>query len=157
MNDAPAGFEEAGHGRVVRFNKPQPLGTLISRITSGLGVDYVSVAVPQSISQEEKSNIPISTVGICAGSGGDLLDGLDVDLLFTGEISHHPALAAIEKGKVVITTFHSNSERAFLNHRMKPYLEEKLSNILGEGTKDFQIEVSQADKDPFEIVGKAGW
>ncbi|RQM07596.1 hypothetical protein DH86_00002070, partial [Scytalidium sp. 3C] len=39
VNDAPAGFEEAGHGRVVRFNKPQPLGTLISRITSGLGVD----------------------------------------------------------------------------------------------------------------------
>lgn len=43
-----------------------------------------------------------------------MLNGLEVDLLFTGELSHHEALAAIEQGKVVITAFHSNTERGFL-------------------------------------------
>ncbi|KAH8819694.1 NIF3 NGG1 interactin-like proteing factor 3-like 1 [Xylogone sp. PMI_703] len=150
-NDPPQGFEGAGHGRIVKFHSPEPLGTIVSRITAGLCVDYVSVAVPQSVSQGDKSNIPISSIGICAGSGGSLLNGLDVDLLFTGELDHHSALAAIERGKVVVTAFHSNTERAYLSQRMARYVSDKLSKdgISGE------VEVSKADRDPYEIVAQS--
>lgn len=80
-----------------------------------------------------------------------MLNGLDVDMLFTGELSHHEALAAIEAGRVVVTTFHSNSERAFLENVMARDL---LQNLEEEGVPDPQrsVVVSQADRDPYEIV-----
>lgn len=37
-------------------------------------------------------------------SGASIFRGLDVDMLFTGELSHHDALAAVEKGQVVLTS-----------------------------------------------------
>jgi predicted ATP-binding protein involved in virulence len=101
-----------------------------------------------------------------------MLNGLDVDLLFTGELSHHEALAAIEQGKCVITAFHSNTEREFLKSRMRPALinelekmvEEKEINEMVDREKwglvgGFDIAVSEADRDPYEIItsGQTGW
>lgn len=158
------GFEEAGYGRIVRFEKEQYLGDIVTRVARGLGnLSALSVAVPQSIPEGEKKNIKISSVGICAGSGGSLLNGLDVDLLFTGELSHHEALAAIEQGRCVITAFHSNTERAFLKSRMAPALENQLKTMAksqteGLGAEDgFEIAVSKIDQDPFEIVSRDQW
>lgn len=158
-----SGFENAGHGRKIRFHKPQKLGLLISRITTGLGnIPGLSVAVPQSIPAGSKSEIEISTVGICAGSGS-MLNGLDVDLLFTGELSHHEALAAIEKGKCVITAFHSNTERQFLRDRMRKVLTEQINEEMAsaDGLKGtaFEVAVSETDRDPYEIVlpGQKQW
>lgn len=76
-----------------------------------------------------------------------MLNGLDVDLLFTGELSHHEALAAVEQGKCVVTAFHSNTERAYLKDRMQSALEEAM-----EGNAD--IAVSEVDRDPFDIIHK---
>lgn len=56
------------------------------------------IAIPFGTKIEDHS---IRKVGICAGSGGSLLRGVDADLLFTGELGHHDALAAVESGKVV--------------------------------------------------------
>ena len=93
-----------------------------------------------------------------------MLNGLDVDLLFTGELSHHEALAAIEKGTCVITTLHSNSERLYLQTTMhrKLYAEirrqiqemDATSNWEAALTREFQVDSSRADRDPFEIVTK---
>lgn len=121
--------------------------------------------------------IHISSVAICAGSGGGLFAGLgkngeeDVDLLFTGELSHHEALAAIEQGKCVIALFHSNTERGFLHSVLKPQLErtirqewnrvrgeEKNKPGLGddylEALEDDHVEVhvSEVDRDPYGIM-----
>jgi hypothetical protein len=110
---------------------------------------------------------PIESVGICAGSGGSLLGGLDVDLLFTGEMSHHEALAAIEKGQVVISLFHSNSERGFLAEVLREQLEdtvegewaavreedkedERLKDALADD--EFESAVSEVDRDPYGVV-----
>jgi len=68
----------------------------------------------------------IRTVGICAGSGGSVLKDCDADLLFTGELTHHEALAATERGAAVVTLFHSNSERGFLHSVMKDQLSKML-------------------------------
>ena len=155
----------AGMGRIVQFNQAQPLPTLLDRIGKGLNSPKgFPIAVPQDMSL---SDIRIRSVGICAGSGGSLLSNLDVDLLFTGEMSHHEALAAIEKGQVVISLFHSNSERGFLADVLKGQLEktvqeewsklreeerqnEELKKALAED--DFEIAVSEVDRDPYGIL-----
>ncbi|RDW73953.1 hypothetical protein BP5796_07395 [Coleophoma crateriformis] len=164
-------YTNAGYGRIVTFSKPQTLGSILSLINAptGLGVlPGVSVAVPQSVLNGSKASLPISSIGICAGSGGHMLGGLDVDLLFTGEMSHHEALAAIEQGKVVVTAFHSNTERGFLKARMQELLMTKIAEEINEELMEaddvdelrsgFEVAVSETDRDPFEIVtGISGW
>jgi dinuclear metal center YbgI/SA1388 family protein len=155
----------AGMGRTVRFHQPQPLPTLLDRIGKGLNNPKgFPIAIPQDRNIED---IEIRSVGICAGSGGSMLSPLDVDLLFTGELDHHAALAAIEQGRVVISLFHSNSERGFLADVLRSQLEEavqeewanlreeeKDNEMLQEALAedDFDIEVSEVDRDPYGIV-----
>ncbi|KAI9735944.1 MAG: hypothetical protein M1834_001410 [Cirrosporium novae-zelandiae] len=159
------GFEGAGYGRIVTFTDPQPLTHLIERVARGVGTPKgFPVAIPQNKQVEDMS---IKTVGICAGSGGSILRDLDVDLLFTGELSHHEALAATEKGQAVITLFHSNTERGFLNSVLREQLESELreqwqdvreeeegneewDEALNDG--DVSVEVSERDRDPYGIV-----
>jgi putative NIF3 family GTP cyclohydrolase 1 type 2 len=107
-----------------------------------------------------------------------MLNGQDVDLLFTGELSHHEALGAIEQGKVVVTAFHSNSERRFLSQVMKRDLQAHIAEALKaqaastrlDGAKpvagevssdiaDFEVAVSEVDRDPYEIIvaGSSSW
>ncbi|KAF2656001.1 NGG1p interacting factor 3 [Lophiostoma macrostomum CBS 122681] len=155
----------AGMGRIVNFKEPQPLPTVLDRIGKGLNNPKgFPIAIPQD---KTISDISISSVGICAGSGGSLLGNLDVDLLFTGEMSHHEALAAIEKGQVVISLFHSNSERGFLSEVLREQLEETVvkewqtireeesgNEEVKEALSDqeFEVLVSEIDRDPYGIV-----
>ncbi|KAF3051350.1 hypothetical protein E8E11_009593 [Didymella keratinophila] len=155
----------AGMGRIVEFANAQPLPALLDRIGRGLNNPKgFPIAIPQGASI---GDISIKSVGICAGSGGSLLGGLDVDLLFTGEMSHHEALAAIEKGQVVISLFHSNSERGFLAEVLREQLEDtvegewaavreeaKGDESLKEALADdeFEIAVSEVDRDPYGVV-----
>jgi dinuclear metal center YbgI/SA1388 family protein len=155
----------AGMGRIVQFNEAQPLPALLDRIGKGLNHPQgFPIAIPQNATI---SDIQIRSVGICAGSGASLLSNLDVDLLFTGEMSHHEALAAIEKGQVVINLFHSNSERGFLAEVLLGQLEEAVETEWREvreehkdnaefkealADEDFEIAVSEVDRDPYGIV-----
>lgn len=169
----PEGFDGAGMGRLVKFSSPQPLTHLIERIAHGVGSPKgFPVAIPQTRQVED---IMIGSVGICAGSGHDVLKNVNADLLFTGELSHHDALSATEKGQCVVTLFHSNTERGFLGSVLK----EKLSKVLKEewrrvreevkgeidsnwdlaeewedalGDEDILVECSARDRDPFGIV-----
>lgn len=165
------GCPGAGQGRIVRFKHQQPLSAVIDRIAKGVGNPKgFPVAIPQNKSIE---TVKISSVGICAGSGGSLLTPLkDVDLLFTGELSHHEALAAIERGQTVIILFHSNTERGFLHSVLRAQLEIKIAeewdtlrkeergNLdvedeeLVEALDDeyVNVEVSERDRDPYGIV-----
>jgi len=168
------GHPGAGMGRIVRFDKPVPLTAIIDRIGLGLGNPKgFPIAVPQG---KQAGDMEIGSVGICAGSGGGLFsqmekDGEDVDLYFTGELSHHEALAAIEKGKCVICLFHSNTERGFLHGVLKGQLEETIaeewervrkeeleassvSEELKESLEDehFDVAVSEVDRDPYGIM-----
>ncbi|KAF2671001.1 NGG1p interacting factor 3 [Microthyrium microscopicum] len=161
----------AGQGRVVRFKEKQSLSSLIDRIGRGVGNPKgFPIAIPQDKRLED---ISIQSVGICAGSGGSLLTPLqDVDLLFTGELSHHEALGAIERGQVVVALFHSNTERGFLHSVLKLQLQEEVAKEwealrkeegqqangqdedLAEAWDDgyVNIEVSERDRDPYGIL-----
>ncbi|KAL8950710.1 MAG: hypothetical protein Q9222_003269 [Ikaeria aurantiellina] len=182
------GFEGAGYGRLVTFEEPQPLTHLVERIAHGVGSPKgfpLAIPVRQcfscAVERGEQLNkgqqgkqveeIQIRTVGVAAGSGHSVLKGVEADLLFTGELSHHEALAATEKGQCVITLFHSNTERGFLSS----VLREKLTRVLKEEWErvrtevaeaqeltpewedavkddDVLVECSQADRDPFGVV-----
>lgn len=161
----PTGFEAAGYGRIVRFEEPQTLGTIAKRISQGLSgpdghlpINALSIATPQHLAPGSRSGHPIKSIGICAGSGGSMLGGLDVDLLFTGELSHHEALAAIEQGRCVITAFHSNTERGFLREVTAPLLKGEIATIVDKmddynfANGNFEVLVSEVDRDPFEII-----
>jgi putative NIF3 family GTP cyclohydrolase 1 type 2 len=157
-------------GRIVRFNDPQPLSAIIGRIARGVGNPKgFPIAIPQGRTVDDMS---IRNVAICAGSGGSLFANLqDIDLLFTGELSHHEALSAIERGQCVITLFHSNSERGFLHSVLKSQLAEKVKSEWEEVRKAEQakegvseelfdalddtyvtVEVSEKDRDPYGLV-----
>ncbi|EEA23822.1 hypothetical protein EYB25_005037 [Talaromyces marneffei] len=151
----PTGFEGAGAGRTLTFATPQPLATIIERIGAAAGnPGSISVAIPQD---QSISSISIRTVGVCPGSGGGVLmkGGQLPDLLFTGELSHHEALAAIERGSSVVTLFHSNSERGYLWDVMRQKLEAALVQELGAAATEQTgglVAVSIADRDPFGVV-----
>ncbi|KAF5854924.1 hypothetical protein ETB97_010626 [Aspergillus alliaceus] len=169
-------MESAGMGRLVTFDSPQPLTTLIDRIAEGTGYPGgIPIAIPQSASVDE---LMIRTVGVCPGSGSSVLMKGDVpDLLFTGEMSHHEALAAIERGKVVVALAHSNTERGYLRGVMRGRLagalkeewdllrgeelkrlersgEEKLLEVLGDA--ECEVLVSETDRDPYGIMLRRG-
>lgn len=63
------------------------------------GCDHkVQVAYAKS----ERERAIVSTIAICAGSGGSVLLGVEADVYFTGEMSHHEVLAAVQSGHNVI-------------------------------------------------------
>lgn len=156
-------------GRLITFEQAQPLTHLIERIARGVGNPKgFPVAIPQT---QQVEDIQIRTVGICAGSGSSILRHVEADLLFTGELSHHDALAATEQGRCVVTLFHSNTERGFLHSVLKERLtttlrsewdrvrqevaqDENLSPDWEDAVKDdtVLVEVSERDRDPFGIV-----
>ncbi len=132
-----------GLGRVGRLARPTRLTTLINRIKKGLGVGKVLKAGSCSSSRKDAL---IGTVAVAAGSCGDLWrSAVDAHagLYLTGEMRHHDALAASEAGLTVVCVGHSNSERITLKK-----LAERLNSQLGK----LNVALSQADRDPFEIV-----
>lgn len=94
------------------------------------------------------STTRISAVAVCAGSGWDVVKSAAADVIVTGEMSHHNALKAVQEGKTVVSVFHSNSERGYLKEVMKPLLEGELK----QKEAGVQVLVSEADRDPFDII-----
>ncbi|PYH87624.1 NGG1p interacting factor 3 [Aspergillus ellipticus CBS 707.79] len=168
----PEGMESAGMGRIVTFDEPQPLTAIVDRIAQGVGYPGgIPIAIPQTATVED---LKIRTVGVCPGSGSSVLfkapGGKLPDVLFTGELSHHEALAAIERGSVVVALAHSNTERGYLRAVMR----EKLASAVqkeweaqrAEGLKEnsamdlkqaFEdaeciVDVSDRDRDPYGIM-----
>lgn len=176
-----------GMGRLVTLHTAQPLHVLLEHIAHGTGLPSpggIPIAVPQPPHPESRSsttdtedvgNIPIRTIGVCPGSGAGVLlkpsaaDGKIPDLLFTGEMSHHETLAAVERGSVVVAVRHSNTERGFLHAVMRGRLEGVVvrewagrdagdvtegQGKAGEVLKDDEVvvEVSEMDRDPFGLL-----
>lgn len=126
-----------GMGRLVTLEHPVPISTLVADVKQSLGISHVQVG----LARNQDKDHAISTIAICAGSGGGVFKGVKADLYYTGELSHHEALFFTESGSSVIACSHSNTERAFL---------EVLKTQLAKELPDAEILVSTADKDPFE-------
>jgi len=139
----------AGLGRVVSFqSKKEPLriDELALRLKKFLKLTHVEVASPV-LSSPQEVHAPIKSVGICAGSGGSVLNGSNADVYFTGEMSHHEVLAAVASGHHVILCGHTNTERGYL-----PILAERLkTELAAEQGGPFEVFVSQADAHPLQF------
>jgi putative NIF3 family GTP cyclohydrolase 1 type 2 len=140
-----------GMGRVIRFSQSVPLHDLIENIGQRTGEPAsIAVATPQG---SEYSALVINKVAVCAGSGGGVFRGLKekVDLLVTGEMSHHEVLAAIEQGTCVVCLGHSDSERLYLREVMVAKLKQALKEVGwgGGGDETWEVMVSNRDRDPF--------
>ncbi|KKZ66216.1 hypothetical protein EMCG_08104 [[Emmonsia] crescens] len=172
----PPGFENAGMGRIASLERPGRLMSIINNLITKLDKpNGIPVALPQG---KEIFDMPdIRTIATCPGSGSSILmkNGKPVaDVLVTGEMSHHDALAAIENGAAVVSVFHSNSERGYLRAVMRGKLEEALRDEwdavraqeaaalagVDGGDKDmkdwlsdsnFTVSASERDQDPYEI------
>lgn len=182
----PAGVDlaAAGMGRLVTLTPPgRPLGAICARLARNTGTGTFAVATPQkpqlsvptSVSTSASASVPlgspapdltlpIRTIALCNGSGAGVLltrqpDGTKApaaDLLITGEMSHHDALAATERGAAVVSLLHSNSERGFLRAVMRDAVEASVREELGDDDggngEKFEVVVSDVDRDPYGHV-----
>lgn len=76
--------ERGGTGRIVTLPNPGlPVEEAVKRVKKHLQLERVQVSLPY-----DESGKNIKTVAICAGAGGSMFQGLEADLLFTGEMQH---------------------------------------------------------------------
>uniref|UniRef100_A0A3P8Z484 NIF3-like protein 1 n=1 Tax=Esox lucius TaxID=8010 RepID=A0A3P8Z484_ESOLU len=129
-----------GQGRLSVLDESITVATAIQRMKSHLGLNHLRLALGTQRNLEST----VSTVAVCAGSGGSVLNGVKADLYITGEMSHHEVLDAVASGCSVILSDHSNSERGFLSV-VKERLKVRLSDTV-------TVALSQADRDPLEVV-----
>lgn len=145
---APESHSPAGYGALGRFSSPVSLSEILKRLAEQLGgLKHLMVAAPVG---SDVKTATVSSFGVCAGSGYDVLKKADVDLLVTGETSHHSALRAIQQGRTLVQVFHSNSERMYLQKILAPALEAELRKA---GADEVKVVFSKYDNDPFTIVG----
>ena len=102
------------------------------------------------LARPENTDGIVRSIALCAGSGSSVFKELPqhVDVLFTGELSHHEVLAAVAKGQHVILCGHTNTERGFLGF-MRPILQNNLDKELG--PSKVEVKISTRDDDPIEI------
>lgn len=131
---------EVGYGRIVKFTQQVSLEDIVSSVKKSLGIQHVQVSSKYADLSEHK----IGTVALCAGSGSGVFRGIkeEVDLYYTGELSHHEVLKYKEMGKAVIVCNHSNTERGYLNDVMYKAL----------STEGIKCIVSETDVDPLRVV-----
>lgn len=124
-----------GLGRMGELEKPATMHEILSRIKTATGA-----TVAGFVGDEERL---VRTAAVCAGTCGKLLFSVmaaKCDLYVTGEMKHHEALAAQESGLSCICLSHTVSER-FILRKMAKTLASKLGGL--------EINVSEADRDPF--------
>lgn len=124
-----------GYGRLLNLTQPVDLNDLARQIKHSLGLTHVQLAT---------GNSNVRSIALCPGSGSSIISNTSADLYLTGEMSHHEVLAAVAAGSSVLLTNHSNSERGYLEH-----MKEKLKELL---PHDVDIQISQADADPLQLI-----
>ncbi|QRG37847.1 YbgI/family dinuclear metal center protein [Candidozyma auris] len=130
--------EGCGMGRLIELQEPASLEKLVENVKSSQSLKHVQVGVGRNLQRSH----PVSTIAICAGSGGSVFRGVKADLYYTGELSHHEALYFTESGSSVIACNHSNTERAFLK---------VLAKQIKEQLPEADIDISTEDRDPYEV------
>ena len=96
----------AGMGRVGRLEIPTTVRKFRDKVSEVLKTDQLLVS--------GDDDQPVRTVALCTGAGGDYLSHAlraKADLYLTGEMKHHQALLAGERGIAAIVAGHFATER----------------------------------------------
>ncbi|HEX2971411.1 MAG TPA: Nif3-like dinuclear metal center hexameric protein [Tepidisphaeraceae bacterium] len=126
-----------GQGRIGTLPAPTPREELFTRIKHELGLSHLLIA--------GSTTGHASTAAVGAGACGNMLDDAlaqKADLYLTGEVRHHDALKAAQRGMTVVCTLHSNSERAVLK---------RLASRISYNLPDLPLHISRHDHDPFSV------
>jgi len=126
-----------GAGRMIDLAEEVDLDDAVDMLKTHLGLGYVQLAYGGSPK--------VKTAAVCVGSGSSLLKPIagKIDLLITGEMSHHDILDCVHAGSSVVLCNHCSSERHYLPD---------LANILQVVTGLTNIFVSEEDASPLRLV-----
>jgi len=128
-----------GIGRRLVLDQPVPLAELVGRVKSHLGVPHVLLSEGRGTCDD------IAVIGICAGSGGALLEtalAQGCRCYFSGEMGHHDVLKAHERGCAVILAGHTNTERGYLG---------RLKDRLVSAVPGTEFLLSGEDREPLRV------
>lgn len=102
----PADQESTGFGgRVGRLPSPLSITKLASVVATATGSSEVKTT---------REDVVVSVVAVVPGSGGSFLAAAataGADVLITGDVSHHRAVEAMDRGVAVIDAGHAGTER----------------------------------------------
>ncbi|XP_045171203.2 NIF3-like protein 1 [Mercenaria mercenaria] len=126
-----------GMGRKAKLSDNITLEEAVKLVKQHLKLDHVRLAKAPGVEK-------VSSVAVCAGSGGSVLRNVTADLYVTGEMSHHEVLHAVYNGSSVILCDHSNTERGYLT-----VIKTKLQESLDSKTT---VVITEVDCDPLKIV-----
>jgi dinuclear metal center YbgI/SA1388 family protein len=132
-------LRNVGIGRRLVLDQPVALPELVARVKAHLGVPHVLLSEGRGTSED------IAIIGVCAGSGGALLDtalAQGCRCYFSGEMGHHDVLKAHERGCAVILAGHTNTERGYLGR-----LRERLSAAV----PGSEFLISSEDREPLRV------
>ncbi|MDF3128878.1 Nif3-like dinuclear metal center hexameric protein [Kiritimatiellaeota bacterium B1221] len=96
-----------GSGRRLTFKKALSADEVASRIQDLLDSPYLRICHPARIRK-------IKTLGLCPGAGASVLQAMQADAVFTGEMRHHDMLAWQSAGTAVFLSEHGHTERPYL-------------------------------------------
>ncbi|NLD20276.1 MAG: Nif3-like dinuclear metal center hexameric protein [Clostridiales bacterium] len=132
---------EAELCRKGKLKKHLSFAQTIEAVAQGLEMSLRSIRTVGALDKE------IGMVGVCSGSGAEFMELAKengCDLLITGDVKYHQAMAAEELGICVIDAGHYHTEK-FFGAAMKEKLEKRLED-------DVEIIVSEKGRDPFEAL-----
>lgn len=89
----------------------------------------------------------IKKIGLCTGSGIEMLEAAErqgCNLFITGDIKHHDAVNAMEKGLCTIDAGHYGTEKIFTENMSR-----QLKKILGSRV---EIAEAQSNRNPFDFL-----
>ncbi|KAG5893286.1 hypothetical protein JTB14_014299 [Gonioctena quinquepunctata] len=133
--DDPSG--KSGVGRIVTLAAPIKLRKIIEDVKKHIGIPHLRLG----IAKHQDLETIVSTVAICAGSGGSVLNQVQADLYLTGEMLHHDVLEATQNGISVILCNHSDSERGYLKNFQQKIQSDKLKVIVSKVDRDCLVTV----------------
>ncbi len=133
--------ECTGIGRIGYLDSRLTLKQLVHQIKQKLNLSYLRAT--------GDLEMPVTTVAICTGSGGSLIDEFlisSAEVFITGDVKYHDARRVEEHLKGIIDVGHFGSEWMVVD-----LLYEKLSQAFHEAGFNIELAKFKEEKDPFTI------
>jgi dinuclear metal center YbgI/SA1388 family protein len=135
--------ETCGAGRIITLSEPVSLKKILEQTSSVFSIPILRYA----LNRDHGLDTPVKSLAVCVGSGSSVFSKLSepVDILLTGEMSHHDLLKFTQETcSSVVLTEHSTMERAYLFTEFTGLLARKLKEKIG----NVVVEESLHDHDP---------
>jgi len=136
-------MKDVGLGRIAYLNEPKTIKEITEIVKKHFNMKTFRLALANGKSLDSK----INKLAAGAGSGSKILANLNVDIIITGELSHHEILHEVHRGVSVIVTDHTNTERGYFS-----LFKTKFEQLLNKNNENVEIILSEVDRDPLEYI-----